>query len=94
MKAKRQAFDIAVRGGGRESVMGYVLGDWATRKERWFWEFTHLPTGLKISAGGASLERKAEALAYLERLNTEGPDAGTKALFAKYGSTQWALGMV
>lgn len=91
MKPRKGTFDIATRGGGRETVTGYVLGDWATRKEKWFYYFTHRPTGLKISGG--CLEKKEEALAYLVKLHTQGPDEGTKALFAKYGFTQWALGM-
>jgi hypothetical protein len=70
MKPKRTTFNVATLEGPAPRT-GYVLGGFATRKEKYFWEFTHLATGLKLSTYPCH-ENKASALAHLEKLN--GPD--------------------
>lgn len=82
-KPRRTEFEIATRDGGRATRMGYVEGDFATHKERYFWEFTHLPTGLSLSTYPVH-ETKASALAHLHELATAGPPEHVKRLLERY----------
>lgn len=66
-KPIRREFFVATSGGGRAVRVGYVVGDWATTKEKYFWEFTHLPTGARINVYPVH-ETKASALAHLNKL--------------------------
>lgn len=52
---------------GRTTETGYVLGDFACAKGKWFYEYTHLPTGLHVTIHPAP-ERLAPALAELAQL--------------------------
>jgi hypothetical protein len=45
----RTTYQIALAAGGRETDTGWVLEDFAARKGTFFWEFTHLPTGLLVN---------------------------------------------
>lgn len=81
-KPRRTTFRIATRE-GTEDTTGYVLGLFATRKERYFWEFTHIPTGVKLTTYPCH-ETKDSALAHLAKLDREGlneRDATTLARF-------------
>lgn len=49
MKPKRGSYEIALVAGGKEPSQGWVCGDYAMRKERYFWEYTHTPTGVKVN---------------------------------------------
>lgn len=80
---RRTEFEIATRDGGRATRVGYVEGDFATHKGRYFWEFTHLPTGMSLSAYPVH-ETKASALAHLHKLATEGPPEHVKHLLERY----------
>lgn len=71
-RPKRGTFRARLSQGGTTEVDGWILGDWATRKENYAWRFTHLPTGIQVA--GPWIEKKAEALAELERLDQEGLD--------------------
>jgi hypothetical protein len=76
---KRTTYEIATaepypsRQCGRAAVTGYVLGDWGTRKEQYFYEYTHLPTGVKVNTYPVLPETKAAALAHLRVLASGGP---------------------
>ena len=78
-RPKHTTFEIATStpGGkaGRATRKGYVLGVWAAHREPgkgvYFWSFTHVPTGTKVSTWGVCVDSKAGALAMLDRLNTE-----------------------
>lgn len=72
LKPRRGAFDIATRGEGRETVKGYVAGDYGMRKVKWFWEFTHLPTGVLLTTYPPH-EKLDSALEHLEDLARHGP---------------------
>jgi hypothetical protein len=75
---------------GRETRVGYVLGDWATHKEPgkgvYFWTFTHRPTGLAVTVYPCH-ETKASALAHLAKLadGTAEQVATTETMLAKFG---------
>jgi hypothetical protein len=58
----------------QKTVRGYVAGDFACRKHRYSYDFTHLPTGFLIGGVGW-YERKAEALTRLSELGERGLDA-------------------
>jgi hypothetical protein len=70
-------FDVAIDEGrenrlvpskiGRSWRTGYVLGDWATAKGKYFWDFIHLPTGCSINVYPCH-RTKAGALAHLQLL--------------------------
>jgi hypothetical protein len=85
MKPKYGSYNIALAIGGTATrkVRGWVLGDWGTRKEKYFWEFTHIPSGLKINVVPARVN-KQEALDHLQRLNTDGPPAHQMAAIEKF----------
>lgn len=92
MKPKHTTFDIAIVGQGREQRTGYVLGDWATHKDKgdYFFTFTHLPTG--VSIGGYPCHKtKASALAHLAHLHEHGPSASVAHTLAEHGD-KWGLG--
>lgn len=92
MRPKRATFDIATREQGREQRTGYVLGDWATHKDRgeYFWTFTHLPAGVSIGAYPCH-ETKASALAHLEHLHAHGPGELRARTLSEHGG-KWGLG--
>lgn len=75
--------------------MGYVLGGWATHKERgrgvYFWTFTHLASGMSVSVYPCH-EVKASALAHLVELVERGPAPHVAALLAKHGGEWGGLG--
>jgi len=75
-RPKSTGYRIRVRKGsefGVAVVVGYVAGEFACRKGRYSYDFTHTPTGLLIGVGW--YERKAEALARLAELGERGLDA-------------------
>jgi len=91
-KPRSGTFDIATRGGGRETVTGYVLGDYGMKKVRWFWEFTHLPTGVRLLTT-PPFETLASAIDHLKDLAENGPSRPTERdLIERYGD-QWGMGM-
>lgn len=88
---KRTTFDVAVDAGrgnppGRAPRTGYVLGDWGTHKEKYFWTFTHLPTGMSVNVWPCH-ETKASALLHLYNLSIgiAKECASIEALLAKFG---------
>lgn len=94
MKPQRKTFDVATNDplyNHRAQRTGYVLGDWATHKERYHWVFTHLSTGVAVSAPW--IEKKAPALEHLQALHASGggiiPEYSRKLLVGG----QWGLGM-
>lgn len=96
MKAKRTTFEIALRGQGRATRKGHVLGGFATHKEPgpgvYFYSFTHLETGTAISVWPCHATA-ATALAHLEKLvdGTAPQCEYLEATLAKYGRA-WGLG--
>jgi hypothetical protein len=66
-KPRRGEFRIACRDNEPVYHTGYIRGDWAIAKSQHFWDVTHLPTGLKLTTYPV-IERKAEAIAHLERV--------------------------
>lgn len=77
---KLTSFDIATTdsdgGAGRETIRGYVCGDFGVSKGKWFWAYTHLPTGARVSSLSAKcLARKAEAIELLIVAGAQGLDA-------------------
>lgn len=76
---------------GRGTRKGYVLGDYATHKDKgrgvYFYTFTHLPTGLAVNVYPPH-ETKASALAHLATLadGTAPQCARVADMLARYGS--------
>lgn len=89
-RIKHTVFNIATSGGGRATRKGYVLGDYATHKDRYSWTYTHIPTGVSISAPW--IETKAPALEHLRLLATEGPAEHQVRVLAEHGH-KWGLGL-
>jgi hypothetical protein len=85
---KLVTFDIATLE-GRAPRRGYVLGDWATHKDKYNWVFTHRPTGLSICAPW--IETKAPALEHLCKLHAEGPAPHVARILASCGG-KWGGG--
>lgn len=70
---KLTTYEIKTREGTREPVRGYVAGEWGVRKERYCYEYTHLPSGMRSTALSVlGIERKADALSLLDSLATRG----------------------
>ena len=65
--AERDPSRLVPRTIGRATRKGYVRGDWAMSKGKYFWEFTHLPTGCRVNVYPVH-ETKASALAHLSLL--------------------------
>jgi hypothetical protein len=91
MKPKRTTFDVATMA-GREQRTGYVLGDFATHKGRYFWTFTHVASGVAINVYPPH-ETKESALAHLEKLRTEGPPEYQRAVLARTAELGFGLGL-
>lgn len=66
-KPARKTFEIATAG-GKDTAEGWVLGGFAARKGRYFWEFTDLSHGMRISTYPC-VETKAAAFEHLAKLN-------------------------
>lgn len=76
MRPKRSRYRIATLTGEIEHRTGWVLGEFGATKGRWFWEFTHIPTGLLMNRplpDVGAVERKEDALAVLLVLASRGP---------------------
>lgn len=91
VKPRRATFEVALPNQGRECRTGYVLGDFGTHRERYFWAFTHLPTGVKVS-GYPCYDKKADALTRLTELSNGGLSELERALIEKHGNA-WGLGL-
>lgn len=88
VKPRRATFDVATIGGGRGERTGYVLGRWACHRERYAWAFTHIATGVKVSAGWH--ETKPAALARLVELDRDGLESWQEERLV---GGAWGLGM-
>lgn len=93
---KLTTFEVAIDTGrgnppGRDTRRGYVIGDWGTHKEDYFWTFTHLPTGVCVNVYPCH-STKASALAHLAKLadGTAPQCATVEALLSKFGRG-WGL---
>lgn len=91
MKPARRQFAIATNTPPyRVEVLGYVLGDYGARKERYNWEFTHLPTGVRLT--GPWIETKGPAMVHLEKLALHGLDEFQQKIIDDAGGA-WGLGL-
>lgn len=73
---------------GKAKRLGYVAENFAARKGQYFWEFTHLPTGMRLIMPVAGnyhiIETKARAMNVLEELVL-----GTLDLSKQYEGLGW-----